>query len=73
MQNESTAGMIFDIKTLIHHLSKGTTLLEGTIILTGTPGGVGSSRVPPIYLKDGDVVEITIENVGTLSNKVVEE
>ncbi len=65
--------MIYDIPYLINHLSQGTTLLAGTIILTGTPGGVGDARVPPIYLKDGDVVEIEVENVGVLTNKVVEE
>lgn len=51
----------------------GTTLLAGTVILTGTPSGVGDARKPPVYLKDGDVVEITIEGVGTLTNKVIEE
>ena len=73
MQNESTSAMIFNVKTLIHHLSQGTTLLAGTVILAGTPSGVGDARKPPIYLKNGDVVEITIDGVGTLTNKVVEE
>jgi 2-keto-4-pentenoate hydratase/2-oxohepta-3-ene-1,7-dioic acid hydratase in catechol pathway len=65
--------MIFDVKKLIHHLSKGITLSAGTIILTGTPKGVGDARQPPIYLKNGDLVEISIEKVGTLTNKVIEE
>ena len=73
MQNESTSAMIFNVKTLIHHLSQGTTLLAGTVILTGTPSGVGDARKPPIYLKNGDIVEITIDGVGTLTNKVIEE
>ena len=73
MQDANTQLMIFDIKTLINHLSQGTTLLAGTVILTGTPSGVGDARVPPVYLKNGDVVEIEIENVGVLTNKVVEE
>ena len=73
MQDSNTQLMIFDIKTLINHLSQGTTLLAGTVILTGTPSGVGDARVPPVYLKNGDVVEIEIENVGVLTNKVVEE
>ncbi len=73
MQDSNTQLMIFDIKTLISHLSQGTTLLAGTVILTGTPSGVGDARVPPVYLKNGDVVEIEIENVGVLTNKVVEE
>ena len=73
MQDSNTQLMIFDIKTLINHLSQGTTLVAGTVILTGTPSGVGDARVPPVYLKNGDVVEIEIENVGVLTNKVVEE
>lgn len=73
MQDSNTQLMIFDIKTLIHHLSQGSTLIAGTVILTGTPSGVGDARVPPVYLKNGDVVEIEIENVGVLTNKVVEE
>ena len=73
MQDCSTSEMIFNVKTLIHHLTQGTTILAGTVILTGTPAGVGDARKPPIYLKDGDLVEITIEGVGSLSNKVVEE
>ena len=47
--------------------------MAGTVILTGTPAGVGDARKPPIYLKNGDVVEISIEGVGVLTNKVVEE
>ena len=47
--------------------------MAGTVILTGTPSGVGDARKPPIYLKNGDVVEITIDGVGTLTNKVAEE
>ncbi len=73
MQDASTSAMIFNVKTLIHHLSQGTTLLAGTVILTGTPAGVGDARKPPIYLKNGDEVEITIDGVGVLSNKVIEE
>ena len=49
------------------------TLLPGTVILTGTPEGVGFSRVPPVYLAPGDVVEIEIEGIGTLANRVVSE
>lgn len=65
--------MIFDVATIISELSRGTTLLPGTVILTGTPNGVGDARKPPVYLKDGDVVEISIEGVGVLKNTVVEE
>lgn len=70
MQDSSTADMIFDVPTLICELSRGTTLLPGTVILTGTPSGVGTARTPPVYLKHGDVVEVTIESVGTVSNPV---
>lgn len=70
MQSSSTACMVFSITTLIVELSRGMTLLAGTFILTGTPSGVGAARKPPVFLKDGDVVEIEIERVGTLRNRV---
>jgi 2-keto-4-pentenoate hydratase/2-oxohepta-3-ene-1,7-dioic acid hydratase in catechol pathway len=73
MQDASTAGMFFPVRVLIAELSKGTTLLPGTMILTGTPGGVGMARTPPVWLKDGDVVEVEIERVGVLRNRVVFE
>jgi len=58
---------------LISFLSEGTTLLPGTVILTGTPQGVGFARNPPIFLKGGDRVMIQIEHIGDLSNPVQEE
>lgn len=70
MQDASTAEMIFDVRTLVHEASCGTTLVPGTIILTGTPGGVGMARKPPVYLKAGDTVEVEIERIGTLKNTV---
>ncbi len=70
MQDESTADMIFDVPTLISELSRGTTLLPGTVILTGTPSGVGTARKPPVYLKAGDVVEVQIGGVGVVENSV---
>jgi 2-keto-4-pentenoate hydratase/2-oxohepta-3-ene-1,7-dioic acid hydratase in catechol pathway len=73
MQNSNTSNLIFPVSYLIEYLSRGTTLEPGDIIATGTPGGVGDSRVPPRYLRDGDVVEITISGIGTLSNPVVFE
>ena len=73
MQDENTNDMIFDVPTLIHELSRGTTLLPGTVILTGTPSGVGTARTPPVYLKAGDVVEVQIEGVGTVKNTVKAE
>jgi 2-keto-4-pentenoate hydratase/2-oxohepta-3-ene-1,7-dioic acid hydratase in catechol pathway len=73
MQDSSTSDMIFDMPTLISFLSEGTTLLPGTVILTGTPQGVGFARTPPIFLKAGDEVAIDIEGIGVLRNPVQEE
>ena len=73
MQDWTTADMIFDVPTLISFLSEGTTLVPGTIILTGTPQGVGCARHPPVFLQDGDHVTVDIERIGALSNPVREE
>jgi 2-keto-4-pentenoate hydratase/2-oxohepta-3-ene-1,7-dioic acid hydratase in catechol pathway len=73
MQDASTSDMIFNVPTLIHELSRGHTILPGTLILTGTPSGVGMARTPSIFLKHGDEVEITVESVGSITNKVVFE
>jgi 2-keto-4-pentenoate hydratase/2-oxohepta-3-ene-1,7-dioic acid hydratase in catechol pathway len=73
MQESSTRDMIFPVAELIAFLSGSTTLEPGTVILTGTPEGVGMGRKPPVYLQPGDVVEVEIEGIGTLSNPVVEE
>lgn len=70
MQNANTSDMIFSVAQLIEYLSSGTTLLPGTVILTGTPAGVGFARTPPVYLKPGDVVEMQIDRIGKLSNPV---
>ncbi|MGD9690016.1 MAG: fumarylacetoacetate hydrolase family protein [Phycisphaerales bacterium] len=70
MQDSSTSDMIFDVPTLVSELSRGTTLLPGTVILTGTPSGVGTARTPPVYLKAGDVVEVEIERVGVVKSPV---
>ncbi len=70
MQDANTGDMIFDIPTLIHEISRGTTIPEGTLILTGTPSGVGFARNPAIFLKAGDVVEIEVEHCGVLRNTV---
>jgi 2-keto-4-pentenoate hydratase/2-oxohepta-3-ene-1,7-dioic acid hydratase in catechol pathway len=72
MQDASTASMIFPVARLVAELSRGMTLLAGTVILTGSPSGVGHARKPPRYLRQGDVVEICIERVGVLRNPVVE-
>jgi 2-keto-4-pentenoate hydratase/2-oxohepta-3-ene-1,7-dioic acid hydratase in catechol pathway len=65
--------MIFDVPNLIEFLSGSTTLLPGTVILTGTPHGVGAARQPPVFLQPGDTVTIEIDRIGTLTNPVVEE
>jgi 2-keto-4-pentenoate hydratase/2-oxohepta-3-ene-1,7-dioic acid hydratase in catechol pathway len=70
MQDSTTSDMIFDVATIVSELSRGTTLLPGTLILTGTPQGVGMARTPPAYLKHNDVVEVEIERIGTLRNTV---
>jgi 2-keto-4-pentenoate hydratase/2-oxohepta-3-ene-1,7-dioic acid hydratase in catechol pathway len=70
MQDANTSDLIFSVLDLIQYLSAGVTLEPGDVIATGTPGGVGDSRRPPRYLREGDVVEITISGVGTLSNPV---
>jgi 2-keto-4-pentenoate hydratase/2-oxohepta-3-ene-1,7-dioic acid hydratase in catechol pathway len=73
MQDWNTSDMIFDVPTLIEFLSASKTLLPGTVILTGTPHGVGFARTPPVFLKPGDTVSIEIEKIGTLTNPVVNE
>ena len=70
MQEENTADMIFDIRALIEFFSGSTTLLPGTVILTGTPSGVGMARKPPVWMKQGDSVTIEIEKIGRLTNPV---
>jgi 2-keto-4-pentenoate hydratase/2-oxohepta-3-ene-1,7-dioic acid hydratase in catechol pathway len=70
----SHSDQIFSVKQTIAFLSQGTTLGPGTIILTGTPKGVGFAREPPLYLKNGDDVQICIDSgIGSLINPVVEE
>jgi acylpyruvate hydrolase len=69
-QNAWTRDLIFDIPRLIAEISEVTPLLPGDIIVTGTAAGVGFKRTPPEFLRDGDVVEVEIAGVGTLSNRV---
>ena len=73
MQDWSTEDMIFDVPTLIEFLSGSVTLLPGTVILTGTPHGVGGARKPPVFLNPGDTITIEIDQIGALTNPVVEE
>lgn len=72
MQEASTASMIFSVARLVAELSRGTTLLPGTLILTGTPSGVGAARTPPRFLREGDIVEIQIDGIGEIRNPVRE-
>jgi 2-keto-4-pentenoate hydratase/2-oxohepta-3-ene-1,7-dioic acid hydratase in catechol pathway len=71
VQSASSKDLVFSIPELVAWISRGTTLLPGDLILTGTPAGVGAGRTPPRWLVDGDVVEITVGGVGTLRNRVV--
>jgi 2-keto-4-pentenoate hydratase/2-oxohepta-3-ene-1,7-dioic acid hydratase in catechol pathway len=73
MQDWNTSDMIFDVPALVEFLSGSTTLVAGTVILTGTPHGVGMARKPPVWLKPGDTVSVELEKVGTLTNPVVSE
>ncbi|KAL9131847.1 MAG: hypothetical protein Q9217_000293 [Psora testacea] len=70
VQESTTEDMIFGVAKTIAFLSQGTTLTPGDLIFTGTPQGVGSGRKPPLWLKDGDLVEVSLEGVGTCVNKV---
>lgn len=70
MQEASTSAMVFSCRALISYLSHQFTLLPGTVILTGTPEGVGMARQPPVYLREGDCIEVEVEGIGVLSNPV---
>jgi 2-keto-4-pentenoate hydratase/2-oxohepta-3-ene-1,7-dioic acid hydratase in catechol pathway len=73
VQDGNTNDMIFDIPSLIEFLSGSTTLLPGTVILTGTPHGVGMAQKPPRWLRPGDSVNVEIEKIGRLTNPVENE
>jgi 2-keto-4-pentenoate hydratase/2-oxohepta-3-ene-1,7-dioic acid hydratase in catechol pathway len=70
LQDGNTRDMIFSVATLISYISQGITLEPGDVIATGTPNGVGDARIPPVYLKKGDVIEIEVGNLGKLVNPV---
>lgn len=72
-QETGTDDMIWTVKQIIAHLSRGTTLRKGTVIMTGTPSGVGIFMEPKGFLRDGDVVEIEVEGIGAIANKMVFE
>ena len=73
MQDSNTRNLIFGIQSLVEYVSRATTLEAGDVIATGTPGGVGDGRDPKRYLREGDVVEISVTGAGTLSNPVTFE
>ncbi len=73
VQDGALGELIFSVERIVAFLSGSTTLLPGTVILTGTPAGVGHSRTPPVYAQPGDVIDIEIDGIGTLTNPVTEE
>ncbi len=73
MQSDNTSNMVFKVDQLVSFVSQGITLEPGDIISTGTPAGVGAFRKEPVFLAPGDVVEVTIEKIGTLRNYVASE
>ncbi len=73
MQEGNTGDLIFDLPYLVELISSAMTLLPGDLISTGTPGGVGHARKPPLYLKHGDTVTVSIDGIGELSNPVLHE
>ena len=73
VQSARTSQFIFDLPTQIEFLSSWATLRPGDVICTGTPGGVGSARTPPRFLAPGDVVEVSIEGIGSIRNRIVSD
>ncbi|MHB8826730.1 MAG: fumarylacetoacetate hydrolase family protein [Acidimicrobiales bacterium] len=73
MQDSRTSMMIVDVAHAVEYFSGFTTLRPGDVIASGTPGGVGFARTPPVWLMPGDTIEVTVEGIGTISNKVVTE
>jgi 2-keto-4-pentenoate hydratase/2-oxohepta-3-ene-1,7-dioic acid hydratase in catechol pathway len=73
VQNATFSQMIFDIARQIEYCSSFTRLEAGDVIASGTPGGVGAKRTPPLWMKPGDLVEVEIDKLGILRNPIVEE
>lgn len=73
MQRANTSEMIFDVETTIASLSEAITLEPGDLIAMGTPAGIGFARKPPVFMRAGDVFEVSVERVGTLRNHVIDE
>ena len=73
MQSARTSQMLVNVPAAVEFFSSFTHLAPGDVIATGTPGGVGFARTPPVWMEPGDVIEITVEKVGTIRNRVVAE
>ena len=73
MQEATTDDLLFDVPTLIEYLSKIAPLVPGTVVATGTTGGVGAGRTPPLWMVAGDVIEIDISGIGVLRNTIIDE
>jgi acylpyruvate hydrolase len=73
MQSDNTANMMFPLKETLVYLTQGMTLEPGDIIVTGTPSGVGHARKPPVWMRAGDVIEIDVQNIGVLINRIEDE
>jgi 2-keto-4-pentenoate hydratase/2-oxohepta-3-ene-1,7-dioic acid hydratase in catechol pathway len=73
MQDSNTSDMLFSVAEIVSDVSQSLTLLPGTVILTGTPEGVGFVRKPPVFLRQGDAITIVIEKLGELTNPVAME
>jgi acylpyruvate hydrolase len=73
MQSDNTDNMMFPIVEMLVYITQGMTLEPGDVIFTGTPSGVGHARKPPVWMKNGDTIEVEIEGVGTLRNSIADE
>lgn len=72
VQSESTGNMIYSISYLIEYISRFSKLEAGDVIITGSPGGVGKKRTPPLFMKEGDIIEVEISQIGKLKNKILD-
>ena len=73
VQNDNTGNMVHSIPELIEYISTFATLSAGDVIITGSPGGVGKKRTPPLFLKEGDIIEVEIQKIGKLCNQIASE